>query len=322
MRPLATWVVIGGLAVLGLFAARDSLRGGEEAPASNSVQRIEKRLHPVPSVARPPRIAHRARLAAGLRSLGAQGVLYVTDANCRRYLLQLPRLIWTTPEGLPGPDCGFRATPVVDEPSGLTAEQIDFATIEVSSEQWRYRFSGSAPAFKPGGTLTFVRDGRMFEWTARCPQGAKIVTFLGLRAVGRCARPVPRSPRGVREIVWTGERDFAVLAGPEGVVSLLVVRGGRTLSLFHTVGGSMSDLAASPRGRYFSVQTGRVLVFDSRRPGIPALPAGVERPRAVSWSSDDRFTSLASENSVFVYPSARPTRAVALPLFAVDLEWR
>lgn len=90
MRPLATWVVIGGLAVLGLFAARDALRGGEEAPASNSVQRIEKRLHPVPSVARPPRIAHRARLAAGLRSLGAQGVLYVTDANCRRYLLQLP----------------------------------------------------------------------------------------------------------------------------------------------------------------------------------------------------------------------------------------
>ncbi len=321
MRPLATWVVIGGLAVLGLFAARDSLRGTNE-PASNSVQRLEKHLHTIPSVGKPPRIAHRARLARGLRSLGVDGVVLVTDERCRHYRLQLPSLRWTTPEGVPGHDCGFQATPVVDEQSGLKADQIDFATIEVSSEQWRYRFSGSAAAFKPGGTLTFVREGRMFEWTARCPPGAKLVTFRGLREVERCARPIPGSPRSVREIVWIGERDFAVLAGPEGVVSLLVVRNGRTRSLFHTVGASMSDLTASPQGRYFSVQSGSVLVFDSRRPGKLNIPMGVERPRAVAWSSDDRFTALASENSVFVYPSDSPNRAVALPLFAIDLGWR
>jgi hypothetical protein len=323
MRPFATWLVVGGLAVLGLFAARDALRSAP-APASSpgSTTSLEKRPHPVPSVAKPPRIGHRARLAARLRSLGADGLLLVADERCRRYLLQLPSLRWTTPEGVPGHDCGFQATPVVDEQSGQKADQIDFATIEVSSEQWRYRFSGSAAAFKPDGTLTFVRDGRMFEWTARCPQGAKLVTFRGLRDVERCARPIPGSPRSVREIVWIGERDFAVLAGPEGVVSLLVVRNGRLRSLFHTVGASMSELAASPQGRYFSVQSGSVLVFDSRRPGKLNIPIGVERPRAVSWSSDDRFTALASENSVFVYASDSPTRAVALQLFAVNVEWR
>ncbi len=38
MRPLGTWVVIGALALIGLFAARDALRG-DEAPASSAAVR-------------------------------------------------------------------------------------------------------------------------------------------------------------------------------------------------------------------------------------------------------------------------------------------
>jgi hypothetical protein len=111
MRPLGTWVVIGALALIGLFAARDALRG-EEAPASSpAVQRLERRPHQPPAVAKPPQVADKDRLAAELQALGAGGVLYLTDANCRRYLLGLPALLWTTAQGLPGPVCTSGGAP-------------------------------------------------------------------------------------------------------------------------------------------------------------------------------------------------------------------
>jgi hypothetical protein len=200
MRPLGTWVVIGALALIGLFAARDALRGDEAPASSPAVQKLEKRRNAPPADVRPPQIADKDRLAAELQSLGAGGILYLTDANCRRYLLGLPALVWTTAQGLPGPDCTRGGRPVVSERSGLAAEQVGAETIEVSSEIWSFRFPGFSPAFKPGGTLTFVRDGRVYEWASACPVGAATVTFRGLREIDRCRRQV----RGAPPLVQTG----------------------------------------------------------------------------------------------------------------------
>ncbi len=323
MRPLGTWVVIGALALIGLFAARDALRGDEAPASSPAVQRLEKRRNPPPAIATPPLIAENERLAAGLQALGAGGVLYLTDTNCRRYLLGLPALLWTTAQGLPGPDCPGAGRPVVSERSGLTAEQVGAETIEVSSEIWSFRFPGFSPTFKPGGTLTYVRDGRVYEWTSACPAGAATVTFRGLREIDRCPRQVRGVPPLVQELVWSGENDFAVIAGPPGVRSLLVKRDGRASSLFKSVGASLSGLVASPHGRYFGARVaGSMFVFDSRRPGNLALPSGAELSTAVTWSPDERFTALASKSSVYVYPGDRPGRAVRLPLTAIELDWR
>jgi hypothetical protein len=322
MRPLGTWVVIGALALIGLFAARDALRNDGAPASSAAVQTPEKRRH-APPAARPPRIAEKDPLAAELQALGAGGVLYFTDANCRRYLLGLPALVWTTAQGLPGPDCPSVGRPVVSERSGLAAEQVRAETIEVSSEIWNFRFPGFSPAFKPNGTLTFVRDGRIYEWTPACPAGPATVTFRGLREIDRCPRQVRGAPPLVQEVAWSGENDFAVIAGPQGVRSLLVKRDGRTISLFKSVGASLSGLVASPYGRYFGARVGgSMLVFDSRRPGNLALPSGAERSTAVTWSPDERFTALASQSSVYVYPGDRPGRAVTLPLTAIELDWR
>ena len=323
MRPLGTWVVIGALALIGLFAARDALRGDEAPASSPAVQTLEKPRDAPPAAARPPRIADKDRLAAELQALGAGGVLYLTDVNCRRYLLGLPALVWTTAQGLPGPDCARGGRPVVSERAGLAAEQVGAETIEVSSEIWSFRFRGFSPAFKPGGTLTFVRDGRVFEWTSACPAGAATVTFRGLREIDRCPRQVRGAPPLVQELVWSGENDFAVIAGPQGVRALLVQRDGRAISLFKSVGASLSGLVASLHGRYFGARVGgSMFVFDSRRPGNLALPSGAERSTAVAWSPDERFTALASKSSVFVYPGDRPGRAVSLPLAAIELDWR
>jgi hypothetical protein len=324
MRPLATWLVVGGLAVLGLFAARDALRSAP-APASSArtTSSIEKRRHSPPVIATPPQLGDKDRLAAEIQALGAGGILYVTDATCHRYLLGLPALVWTTAQRPPGTDCMSQAPPVVSELSGLTAKQVGAETIEVSSEIWSHQFPGISPAFKPGGTLTFVRAGRLFEWTTACSRGTAAVTFRGLRTIERCPRPIRGTPRLMQEVVWTAEHDFAAIAGPPGAMSLLVYRNGREVSLFTTVGASLSGLVASPHGRYFGARVGgSMVVFDSRRPGNLALPSGAERSREVAWSPDDRFTALASESFVYLYPSARPRRAVALPLSAILLDWR
>jgi hypothetical protein len=195
MRPLGTWVVIGALALIGLFAARDALRGDEAPASSPAVQTLEKGRNPPPELARPPQIADKDRLATELQALGAGGILYVTDTNCRRYLLGLPALVWTIAQALPGPDCARGAPRVVSERSGLTAEQVGAEAIEVSSDIWRYECPGISPAFKPGGTLTFVRDGGLFEWTTACPAGTAAVTFRGLRAIDRYPRPIRGAAR-------------------------------------------------------------------------------------------------------------------------------
>src|SRR6266545_1334263 len=199
MRPLGTWVVIGALALIGLFAARDALRGDEAPASSAAVQTLEERRHAPPAVARLPLIADKDRLAAELQALGAGGVLYLTDANCRRYLLGLPALVWTTEQGLPGPDCSRAGSPVVSERSGLAAEQVGAETIEVSSEIWSFRFPGFSPAFKPSGTLTFVRDGRVYEWTSACqaraPRDRPLPEAGGRRAPARAGARLVRGGR-------------------------------------------------------------------------------------------------------------------------------
>ena len=180
--------------------------------------------------------------------------LYVTDVACRRFILRLPTLEWTTSRELPGSDCGLWTRQPSDADSGLAARQVNADTIEVSSGGWSFGFEGISPAFKPDGILTFVRDGRLREWTGRCPETARKVVFEGLHDVTRCDRPVAGAPRDVREVAWLSVRDYAVVAGPDGATSLEVVRGGRTERLFNSVGARMGALEASPSGRYVVVR--------------------------------------------------------------------
>jgi hypothetical protein len=322
MRPLATWLVVGGLAVLGLFAARDALHGKETAPASHTFQQADRRVQSPPGFAGPPRIDRRLRLSAELRRLGAHGVLYLTDANCRRFLLRLPSLRWTTPQGLTGPDCTGGPQPVVDERFGVAAEQVSAETIETRAEGWRLRFEGSGPAFKPAGTLTFLRGERLYEWTVRCPPGVQTTTFRGLHPLERCARAVPGAPERLREVVWLSGDTFAAVAGQDRYSSLILVREGRPTELFRAIGVRMGALSASPHGRYVAALVGESLVvFDAAAPGA-TLP-GVQGARAVAWSPDDRLSAVATESSISIFPSAKPGAAeVVLPLSAFGLDWR
>jgi hypothetical protein len=324
MRPLATWLVVGGLAVLGLFAARDALRSAP-APASSArtTSSIEKRRRTPLAVVRPPQIAGKDRLATELQELGAGGVLYLTDANCRRYLLGLPGLL-TGVEGLPGPDCTRARQVVVSERVGLRAEQVGAQTIEVSSEVWRFRFSGNDPVFTPEGVLTFLKDGGLYAWTVRCPRGVETTVFRGLHALERCARGVSGAPSDLREIVWLGGGDFAAVVGQEFASTLLVVRNGRPEKLFQAIGVRMGALQASPSGRDLAVRIGaNLFVFDALRARKVPLPAGADQQtRAIAWSPDGRYAVVASVGAVHIYLARNPRKAVTLPLAMVGVEWR
>src|SRR4051794_37213162 len=163
MRPLVTWLVVGAVAVIGLFAARDALQS--EGTAAEPVAPAGPAKSAARAPAGPPAIPGRVELAAELKKLGARGALYVSDATCRRFILSLPTLTWTTTRELPGSDCGLWTRQPSDADSGIAARQVNADTIEVTSGGWSFGFEGISPAFKPDGILTFVRDGRVREWT-------------------------------------------------------------------------------------------------------------------------------------------------------------
>jgi hypothetical protein len=318
MRPLVTWILVAALLLIALFAARDALQSdgtAAQAPVAEDAAKL----------AGPPAIPGRTELVAGLKRLGAHGVLYVTDATCRRFVLRLPTLVWTTKTELDGPDCGFWTRPPSNADSGLAARQVDADTIEVTSGGWSHGFPGTSPAFKPDGTLTFIRDGRVREWTGRCPAGARKVVFQGLHDVALCDRPVVGAPSGVREVAWLGGvGDYAVITGPDQATSLEVVRDGHRERLFNSVGARMGGLEASPAGRYVVVRLdGTLTLFRTDGPAAPQpLPASEELARRITWSGDERLAALATESSVEVFPSDAARRAVRIPLAAAAVEWR
>jgi hypothetical protein len=320
MRPLVTWLVVGALAVIALFAARDALRQDAAAPAVQPA-RLDKRPHAPPS-SDPPVIPGRDELARELRALGAGGFLYLVDPQCRRFILRLPSLRWTA-SALPKGDCGTGQAPALDLRFGLSAVQEGAETIEVGLAPWRYSFRGTAPAFKPGGTLTFVRDGTLYEWSVRCPAEVATVSFRGLRTLSRCPRPVEGAPGNVQEVVWLNDRDYAAIAGPERGTSLLVVRRGRETSLFNAIGIRVGALQASPGGRFLAARLGGTLVyFQTAGGGTRAVPAEGGLARSIAWSPDDRYAAVAAELGIKITTSDSLRAGVELPISAAALSWR
>jgi hypothetical protein len=78
----------------------------------------------------------------------------------------------------------------------------------------------------------------------------------------------------------------------------------------------------SPLGTYFALfGPDGVRLFD-RNAGPLALPAAARDPQAVAWSPDERWTALATEDAVYVFPSEAPyDPMVRVPLAVHDLDW-
>jgi hypothetical protein len=116
--------------------------------------------------------------------------------------------------------------------------------------------------------------------------------------------------------VSTWEPRERVLAAFDGMQARFAHRSWR-------VGGAEA-VRSSPRGGYYALLGseplgGQVFTREGRAIGIAE---GVPTARGVAWSPDERWTALATSESVYVFPSERPREhVIRIPLVVRDLDW-
>jgi hypothetical protein len=87
--------------------------------------------------------------------------------------------------------------------------------------------------------------------------------------------------------------------------------------------GNPRLLRASPRGGYLALLdrdriSVRIFTGAGRELSLPPLPA----PRAVAWSPDERWTAIATRESVYVLLTRQPRkRLLRIPVRVRDLDW-
>ena len=327
MRARATWFVVGAVVTLAVAAVVDALPrpGATEQPAAR-----ETLAQPVAKPAE--------RFEAG-------GTLFYTDNFCRLRGLELPSL-----EAVEAPeweDCGFSLSPNAEGvlPQGVTWEPrgarrvaaLDGSVYVVSDAAgWEYRFRGEAPAFRPDGTLTFMRNGQVFELTGFC-RPRQNVPWCERLLLSRSDLLAPLAdgshPVRVKEIAWLSQTRLAAVVAFEQEDMIALYDGRRFVDLVGAVGWRFSEISVSPQRTYLAarVERPRGFVFVDRdgrsfalreigrdNYGRPPFTAG----RAVAWSPDDSWTVVARTNDVvfFHMGSARPD-VVNIQVTALDLAW-
>ena len=328
MRARATWFVVGAVMALGIVALVDALPG----PGASEAPVAEEEGPPQADVARPS------------GRFEAQGVLYYTDNFCRLRGLKLPSF-----EAVEAPeweDCGFSLSPSADGvlPEGVTWEPrgarrvaaFDGSVYVVSDAAgWEYRFRGEAPAFRPDGTLTFLRNGQLFELTGYC-RPRRNVPWCERLLLGRRDLVAPLDdglrPQRVKKIAWFSQTRMAAVLAFEQEDMVAVYEGRRLLDLVG-VGWRFSELSLSPGRHYIAARVARPSGFmfvdrdgrsfalmEVRRDnfGRPPFTAG----EAVAWSPDDAWTVVARRRGVvFFRMGSESPHVVTVGLTAHDLAW-
>jgi hypothetical protein len=331
-----TWVLVGALAALGAVAAADALRGVGEKEVVSSNPR--PRPSPVTTVPLEP------------ASPAMSGVLYYSNAEhrCRLEGLIMPGL-----EAARSPRLGscrfsilgngqaaFPGNAAWSPHGGLYAREID-GMIEFGSpfSHQTLRFPGRAPAFKPDETFTYVRDNEVVEWTTKCPPGSRLFTLTGDNATVRCRRvllsaselhralPETLGALVVKDLAWLSNTRFVTVVGDARITGyrelVPVIEGARLVGATLSEFGEGLRLEASPLGSFFTAWYGDRLVTVRDRDGNQIVFPPLPKVRAVTWSPDERWTAVATPNSVFVFRTNEgEARVRRLPILARDLAWR
>lgn len=331
MRRGVTVLVVVVVAAIALAAGIDALRGGGSPEAGSGPERETRSV----STSEPDGWTNYVPLAEDAPA----GTLYYTDEACRLRAIELPE---RTPAPAPSwGECRFVLSPDATSVSGagtawdLTGDHLfharDGRIVVLSSdhEPEGEPFPGTAPAWRPDGTLTYFADGAVRGWP-----GGDIV--LSQRDLVRALRTLPFDELAtrfdrfrVREAAWLdGRRLAAILSanGAEGRMDMLAIYDGRELDAFTFDGpGGLSELRTSPRGRYAAARStgGRDAEFVMIESGRELNTPRIVGYRALAWSPDEQWVAVAAERGVFVYrPGAPGPPELELELDAHDLAWR
>ncbi len=134
-------------------------------------------------------------------------------------------------------------------------------------------------------------------------------------------RELGAAPYRARQAASLTRGRYAVLAeGGSGRV--VAIFEGKRLHGLAALGLDAGLIRSSPRGRYLAILSADrgVQVADLDGRGI-SLP-DVAEPHAIAWSPDDRWTVLAAEAQLFVFPTGRTGGPlIGVPLAVRDLDW-
>ena len=311
MRPARSWLLAAAIAALVVAAAVDALLGGEpEARA--------------PAPPPPQRTTETDELVDALRERRIAGALLYADERCAVHVLLLPSLEDRLVQGEEA--CGFRSP----ASSGAGVAECAAGIVEVrDATGLTRRTPGCAPAWKPNGVLTVVRDGELVELDLR-GRTRRLVSrvLVSRRHLARDLTGPPWAfldPR-IREAAWLSDDLAAVVVSDPALERddvLALYRGRRLIGAPPFPYERLSGLRVSPRGSFVAARVGLPpggLVLVDRRAELVAIPFRVAR--AITWSPDEAWTAVASPDTIFIWETGeRAVRFVALPIRARDVLW-
>jgi hypothetical protein len=329
MRRGVTVLLVVVVAAIALAAGFDALRdddspqvGNESEPEASSVSTTE-----------PDGPTNYVPLESGLG-----GTLYYTDEGCQLQAVELPGV---EPAEAPNwNECNFVLSPTGRRVSGAGSGwdpradpqigrlfQSENGTIQVSTNRGPEDapFRGTAPAWRPDGTLTYFADGAVREW----PGGRVVIPERQLLAAAMTHINAPADAsviRGLeaRQAAWLDQEravvtlHAAVRSGSDLDLAAVFQRGRRPDGV--STLAPISELWTSPGGQFWAMEAGGLQVFQGDGDTLP-LPPLVE-PVAVTWSPDETHMAVATRASVLVFPSGETSPVRRLPLDAQDLDWR
>jgi hypothetical protein len=309
---MRTWLVLAAVLAVAAAAVADALHGGlrdESAPKTG--RSAERRIVP-PGV-----------------PAGFMGTVFYSDARdgCRLHSLRLAGFTAAQPPNFD--DCRFSLSPdgtrVAPEGSawsplgGLVAVPREDGFALEAGPSHIVVVHGRAPAFKPDGTLTQVRGGRLVEWTIGCRAGQRLFTLPADNATSRCARTV--YPHPVRCVAWFSDSRFVAVL-PRG--KLVIVEDGRVLVHARLPRFRSASIELSPQRTFATLWLDGELAgtFDSG--GGPAAIAPVGEVTSLAWSPSERWILAATRGgAVFLLrPDAGDARVRRIDITAHDLAWR
>jgi hypothetical protein len=277
-------------------------------------------------------VADRSSLAKRLRSGGVDGVLYFVDLDCRLHALRLPSLqtgpapkhsgcrALVSPSTAPqGWSLWARDTPLSARCDRQRRRVLVSATYGPSLPM----IGGCGPAWRLDGSLTYVRHGAIVQF----PRSGRA---LVLRTQAQLEHAITRIPalhdtHGWRttRLAWSGIDRFAIIADGRDraghpLTLLALFSGSHVVAYTLHVSVRVTELRASPRGRYLVVLgPDGVRIYDARRPTLP-LARGFGAVSGVAWSDDERWLAVARNGQVVL---RGPSGRIVLPFAARDLAW-
>jgi hypothetical protein len=322
-------LVVVAVAAIALAAGWDALRGGDdpaaqpEEQATTSTREDDEGTNYVP-LAEPDPVS---------------GALYYTDEGCELRAATLPDI---RPTDAPNWDeCRFTLSPdtsrVGDETTAWDPHsdprrgrlfRVDDATIQVATNAGPEGepIGGTAPAWRPDGTLTYFANGEIRDW----PEGRTVVPANRLRMVVTEHPNAPGSVELLRNLRvvehhWLDQDRLVaqlraeVSTGAPSLDLVAVFDDGLPFASTDFL-GEVRDLWSSPFGTYYAVLTDTLGLYDFNGNSLP-LPE-LEGSRAVAWSPDEDRMAVATDASVYVFTPGQADEVERFALVANDLDWR